>query len=292
MPISPAPMSLHAWRFPAKSSKYHRKEHDLLKIRFDLGLDSLLPLIDARKKLDLDEDMIQGLEYQNRSLRYRISALLGSDPDHAMGLPAPTLKAQLPSLPTNLPLDWLAQRPDVAALRSRVAAAAELSAAAKADFYPNLDLRLMLGLDTLTLSKLLQAGSLAASFGPALHLPIFDGQTLRAKLGMREADYAAAVAAYNSTILEAARQAADACALLVSLEHRSQSLRKALQETEQTRTLAKQRQQLGLAGPFDALHADSAVLVQSMQDIEIQAARLRAHVALYKALGGTAPTRI
>ena len=266
----------------------HRKEHDLLKSRFDLGLDSAQPLIDARQKLDLDDDRIRGLEYLARSLRYRLNALIGADPDHAAALPTPALGASLPALPDRLPLDWLARRPDVAALHSRVEAASDLSAAARADFYPNLDLRMMVGLETLDLGKLFQANSLSASIGPALHLPIFNGRTLRAKLGMREADYAAAVAAYNRTILDAARQAADAYALIASLEQRSQSQRRSLQETERTRALARQRLTLGLASPLDALEADSAVLGQRMNDIEIQAARLRARVALFKALGGDA----
>lgn len=266
----------------------HRKAHALVKARFDLGLDSAQPLIDARKELDLDEDRTRSLDYLARALRYRMSALVGSDPDHAASLPTPELGARLPALPARLPIDWLARRPDVAALRSQVEAASDRSAAAKADFYPNLDLRMMIGLETLDLSKLFQANSLSASIGPALHLPIFNRQTLSAKLGMREADYAASVAAYNRTILEAARQAADAYALITSLEHRSQAQQQALQETEQTRSLAEQRQQIGLASPLDALEANSAVLTQRMNEIEIQAARLRARVALFKALGGDA----
>lgn len=264
----------------------HRRERDLLKARFELGLDSALPLIDARKNLDLDADRIHGLTYLGRSLRYQMSALIGADPDHAAGLPTPDLNVTLAPLPTRLPLDWLARRPDVAALHSRVEAAADRSDAARADFYPNLDLRMMIGLETLDLGKLLQAGSMTASIGPALHLPIFNSRTLKAKLGMREADYAEAVAAYNGTILQAARQAADAYARIASLEQRSQAQRQALRETEQTRALASQRHRLGLASPLDAFEADAAVLDQRMNGIEIQTARLRARVALYKALGG------
>lgn len=266
----------------------HRKEHALLQARFDLGLDSVQPLIDARKKLDLDEDRVRGLEYLARSLRYRMSALIGSDPDHAAGLPTPALDARLPPLPASLPLDWLARRPDVAALRRQVEAASDRSAAARADFYPNLDLRMMVGLETLDLARLFQANSLSASIGPALHLPIFNQQTLSVKLGMREADYAASVAAYNQAILDAARQAADAYALIASLEHRSQAQQQALLETEKVRSLAEQRQQFGLASPLDTLEAESALLDQRMHDIEIRAARLRARVALFKALGSDA----
>ncbi|MGE5320929.1 MAG: efflux transporter outer membrane subunit [Hyphomicrobiaceae bacterium] len=269
----------------------HRKQHDLLEFRYDLGLDSAQPLIEARRKMDQDDDQIHGLGYLARALRYRMSALIGADPDHATGLPAPALPTRLPPLPTRLPLDWLARRPDVAALRSRVEASSDLSAAARADFYPNLDLRMMVGLETLDLAKLFQANSLSASIGPALHLPLFNGRTLSARLGMREADYAAAAAAYNRAILEAARQAADAYALIASLEQRSRAQRQALQETIRTRALAEQRQTLGLASPLDALEADSAVLGQRMNDTEIQSARLRARVALFKALGGNTTSK-
>ena len=161
-----------------------------------------------------------------------------------------------------------------------------MSAAAKADFYPNLDLRLMVGLETLDLGMLFHADSLSASVGPALHLPIFNGRTLRAKLGLREADYAAAVAAYNRTILEAARQAADAYALTTSLDQRNQAQRQALQESEQIHILAERRNNLGLDNPLQAIEANNAVLGQRMHEIEIQSARLRARVALFKALGG------
>jgi multidrug efflux system outer membrane protein len=147
------------------------------------------------------------------------------------------------------------------------------------------------GLETQDLAKLFQANSLSASIGPALHLPIFNGQTLRAKLAMREADYAETVAAYNHTILEAARQAADAYALIASLDRRSQAQRQALQETERTRALAVRRQKLGLTSPLDALEADGAMLDQRMNDIAIQAARLRARVALFNALGGNTTTK-
>lgn len=263
----------------------HRQERDLLQARYDLGLDAALPLIDARRRLDLDADRVQGLEYLVRAWRYRLSALIGSDPDHAGALQA-SLDATPPAPPAHLPLGWLAARPDVAALRSRVEAAADQSTAARAEFYPNLDLRLMIGLETLDLGKLLRAGSVSATVGPALHLPIFNTSTLRAKLGLREADYAEAVAAYNRAVQEAARQSADAYALVVSLDRRGAAQQRAMAEGERTRSLAEQRQGLGLAGPLDALEADSAVLDQRMADTEIQAARLRARVALLKAVGG------
>jgi NodT family efflux transporter outer membrane factor (OMF) lipoprotein len=264
----------------------HRRELDLLQQRYELGLDPAQPSMDARRKLDLDEGQVAQLEYLDRSWRYRLSALIGSDPDHAGALPAPSLDASLPALPESLPLGWLAQRPDVAALRARIEAASARSDATKAEFYPNLDLRMAIGLESLDLAKLLEAGSVMGSIGPALHLPLFNSQTLQARLGQREADYAAAVAAYNKAILDAARQSADAYALAASLERRNASQQAALKETEQIHTLAVRREKLGLTGPLDALETESTLIGQRMNNIETQAARLRARVALFRAIGG------
>ncbi len=264
----------------------HRSEYTLLKARFDLGLDAAPAHIDARRKLDLDDDQIRALEYLDRAGRYRLAALVGSDPDHAAALPTPSLDARLADLPATLPLDWLARRPDVATLRARSEAAADLSRAARADFYPNVDLRLMLGLETLDLGKLLQAGSVSASLGPAIHLPLFTSHTLGARLKQREADYAAAVAAYNRVVVDAAGEAADGYALLASLEQRAGALQHATANARATLVLAQKRDQLGLATPLDALEADAAVLERQLGESELRAARLRARVRLFQTLGG------
>ena len=264
----------------------HRCEAALAQTRFDLGLDAASPLIEARKKLDLDEDRIRALEYLDRAGRYRLAALAGDDPDHAAALVVPSLDGRLADLPDKLPLDWLARRPEVAALRARVAAGAARSQAARADFYPNIDLRLMLGLETLDLGKLLQAGSLSASLGPAIHLPLFNGSTLSAKLRLQEADYAAAVADYNRAVIDGAAEAASAYALLVSLEQRARAQEQAAREARRTFDLARRRQELGLAAALDGLEADAALLSLRLDQTANRAALLRARVRLFKALGG------
>lgn len=262
------------------------KELELYQHRYTLGLDSVHRSLDARRQLDLAEDRVNQLEYLDRSWRFRLSALIGTDPDHAGELPAPSLDARLPELPASLPLGWLAGRPDIASLRDRIAAASARSDAARAEFYPNLDLKLLVGFESLDLGKLLTSGSAMGTLGLALHLPLFNSGTLQARLGMREAEYAAAVAAYNRAILDAARQSVDAYALSASLEQRGRMQRSALSQTEQIHALAEKRQALGLTNPLDAIEAESTLLGQRMNDTEIQAARLRARVALFRATGG------
>ena len=266
----------------------HRKEYDLHQARFDLGLDARQSLLDARAKLDADDERIHGLEYQEHAARYRMGVAIGADPDQTAALPTPTLPSHVPPLPAQLPLDWIALRPDISALHKRIEAAADQVAAARADFYPNIDLRTMVGLETLRLDTLFHAGALSASIGPSVHLPIFNTRTLRAKLGMQEADYAATVTEYNHAVLEAARQVVDAYALVLSLNQRYQARQQTLQNAQQARDLAQQRQRLGLNGLIETLEKDDLVRDQQMQNIAMQADHLRARVALFAALGGDA----
>ena len=227
----------------------HRREYDFARSRYGLGLDGSRQVHDARQLLDLDDDRLRGLEYLDRANRYRLAALLGLDPDHASQLAEPTLADRVPMLPSSLPLDSLARRPDVRARRAGLESAEAESAASRAEFYPNIDLKATIGLESLDLATLLNSGSLAYAVGPALHLPLFNAHTLQAQLGMREADVSAAVGEYNHAILEAARQVADRYALNTSLDRREAAQRHALDEMTQTRDLADKRLALGLAPP-------------------------------------------
>ncbi len=264
----------------------HRQMLTLAEQRHRLGLEAAAPVVEARRRLSLDEERVKQYDYLAVSARYRLAALTGADPDHAADMKEPRLASHLPPLPERLSLDWLARRPDIASLGNRIEAASERSEAARAAFYPDIDLRLLAGFDTLDAGKLFDAGSVAGGLGAAVHLPLFNQRTLQAQLGLREAEYAAAVAAYNKAILEGARQAADAQSLNLNLEARASSQASANAEVQQLHKLAALRYRMGLSGPMETLNAESVELTQQMAETELQTSRLRARVALYRALGG------
>ena len=188
--------------------------------------------------------------------------------------------------PPHLGADLLGRRADVVAARWRVEAAAQGVAAARADFYPDINLNASIGLSALGLDRLLNLGSRQYSVGPALSLPLFDGGALRAQLQGRAAEADAAVAAYNAAVLDAAREVADAASALRSL---------ALQQAEQAHAqaaaadafvLAQQRYQAGLGNRLPVLQADALLLAQRAQTTDLQARQLDAQAMLALALGG------
>jgi outer membrane protein TolC len=157
---------------------------------------------------------------------------------------------------------------------------------AQTQFYPNLNLGAFVGLQALGLGRLLQAGSLEFGVAPALRLPLFDGGRLRQQLGVRQADLDAAIAQYNSSLLEAVREAGDALQSESSLLRQQQEQAATVQAAERILALARQRFAAGLGNRLAVLQAEAPVLEQHRKSIELRARQLDNRVVLIRALGG------
>ena len=170
---------------------------DLTRQRVAAGLDSDLDLKQAEGSMPAARQRIAQLDEEIALGRNLLAALAGQGPDRGLAITRPHLRAQPVALPTVLPADLLGRRPDVVAQRWRVESARRDIDAAKGQFYPNINLNALIGLQSIHLSKLLSAQSENPSFGPALRLPLFDGGRLRANLAAKDADYDLAVGQYN-----------------------------------------------------------------------------------------------
>ncbi|MEX8507227.1 MAG: efflux transporter outer membrane subunit [Leptothrix ochracea] len=276
--------------------------------------EQMLALVRQRLKAGLDTDVewrqTEGLIAQTRveiaqldesaqRSRHALAELCGLGPDRLASLRPrlSTLQAPpLPQGPAGLPADLLGRRADLVAQRWRVEAAGHEVEAARAQFYPNVNLMAFVGLSSLGLDHFVQAGSLTYGAGPALRLPIFDGGRLRANLSSRQAEVDAATEAYNATLLRALREVADELGSLQSLEQQSQAQIQATQAAEAAQSLAMQRYQAGLGSFITVLNVQTNVLNQRRALAEVKARQLSASVALSRALGGgyqlssTAPT--
>ena len=78
-------------------------------------------------------------------------------------------------VPASLPIEFLGRRPDILAARYTAEASSHQIDAAKAAYYPNVNLAAMIGKQALGLNILTETGSTLGSVGPAISLPIFDG---------------------------------------------------------------------------------------------------------------------
>jgi NodT family efflux transporter outer membrane factor (OMF) lipoprotein len=189
-------------------------------------------------------------------------------------------------LPTALPADLLARRPDILAAQLRVEAAAKDREAAHADFYPNINLTALAGFQAIGLSNLLTGNSFTYGAGPAIHLPIFDAGKIRAHYAGATAELDAAVADYNGTVLAAVRQTADAMTQVSSLASQRSDQQDALDSATRAFALAETRYKTGLSDQILMLNAESTLLTSREQMAALIANSTIQRVTLLLSVGG------
>ena len=258
----------------------------LVQDRVKAGLDTRLELHQSEGGLPEARQQIEALKEQMALTRNALGALVGA-PQAAQDIQVPPLAALRPtSLPTEIPANLLGQRADIAAARWRVEAAGKDVVNAKTQFYPNVNLVAFAGFSSIGLGRLLESGSQQWGVGPALRLPIFEGGRLRAQLRTRTSDLDAAVESYNASVLDAVRDVADQVASSQSISKQQAEQRQAQSAAEGAYAIAVQRYKAGLGNYLQVLTAESTVLAQRRQSVDLAARALDVQVGLARALGG------
>jgi NodT family efflux transporter outer membrane factor (OMF) lipoprotein len=258
----------------------------LIRQRVSSGLDTALEQRQGEGALPEARQQIEQLDEQISLVRHALAALTAQAPAALDGLTASLGKLQASALPATLPADLLGRRADIAAARWRVQAASSDVDSARAQFYPNVNLSAFVGLSSIGLDRLVKTSSEEYGAGPALHLPIFDSGRLRANLRGKTAELDAAVASYNGAVLDAVRDAADQIGSLRSIARQQAQQAQAQAAAEAAYTISTQRYQAGLGGYLMVLNAETSVLSQRRQAVDLLARALDIQIALTRALGG------
>ncbi|NML15559.1 efflux transporter outer membrane subunit [Azohydromonas caseinilytica] len=258
----------------------------LVRQRVQNGLDTTVELRQSEGGLPEARLQIEQLDEQIALARHQLAALTAQPPQALQSLDARLGELKPLALPGVLGADLLGRRADIAAARERVEAAVQDVKAARAQFYPDVNLTAFIGFNAIGLDRLIEAGSRQYGVGPAIRLPLFDAGRLRAQLHGRQAELDAAVLAYNNALLEAVREAADALATLQSLQAQRREQAAAQDSAEAAYRLAVQRYGAGLSSQLTVLSAEGPLLAQRRLAAELQARSLEAQVALLRALGG------
>ncbi len=271
---------------------------DLIKQRVGAGLDTVVEQKQGEGALPDTLAQIESLDEQIDLARHMLAALT-AQPMQATATLAPTLdQLHASPRPAVLGADLIARRPDVAAALARVQAAGAEVKAQKAQFYPDINFSAGFGLDSISLKHFLELPSKAWNFGPALHLPIFEGGQLRAQLKGRNADRDAAIQAYNQQVIDAVREASDASTSAASIDRQLTLQRQALAASTESYDFSQKRYGQGLGNALIVLNAETQMLTERRLEVDLRYRALDVQAQLMKALGGgwsaatatTAPT--
>ncbi|MDO9370078.1 MAG: efflux transporter outer membrane subunit [Sphingopyxis sp.] len=229
---------------------------------------------------------VVALEEAITATRNRLAALVGAGPDRGLSIGPPKMTRPPLGLPSGAGIDLIGRRPDIVAARLRSEAAAKRIDAARADFYPNISLSALVGLQSLGLSNLFSAGSEYGNGGAAISLPIFEGGRLQGRYRGSRADFDIAVATYDRTLIGALRDVADIAASRAATERQLVGRREALTAAADASKLAELRYRAGLSNQIVQLTAEDSLVALSRAVADLEARQLSLDIALIRALGG------
>ncbi|MGB3290324.1 MAG: efflux transporter outer membrane subunit [Burkholderiaceae bacterium] len=266
-----------------------KQQEDVLAItrqRVAAGLDTEVEVNQADSAVSAARVQLSQAATNAELLRNQIAALAGAGPQRGQQVQEATLSHDPVALPEQLPMELLGRRPDVVAAKLRVQASASEISAAKAEFFPNVNLSAFAGFMSLGLSNLRQSGSQTYGVGPAISLPIFHGGALSANLEGKRAGRDLAIAEYNQTLLTAVREVADATAAIRALQQQTADQAASLRAITSAYDIAVKRYKSGLGNFVQVLLAQNEVQKQSILNTDMLARAYKLDAQLATALGG------
>lgn len=260
---------------------------EITRKRIDAGLDTNVELREAESAVPQAELARLQAEAAREVAVHRLAALTGEGADayQRIGKPTLNLEAAL-SIPTELPADLLGRRPDVLAARARVEAATSERAAARASFYPNVNLSAFAGFQAIGLENLFKTNNRTYGIGPAISLPLFESHRLKSQFNAATAMQDDAVSSYNGVVLSAVQQVADQLSQVNYSAQQLQQARATLVAAEEAYRLAQKRYEAGLANYLSVLTTETQVLNARTTFVDILHQQALARVSLLLAVGG------
>jgi outer membrane protein, multidrug efflux system len=257
------------------------------QIRLDGGVSNRLEVDRIRANREVTAAKIPDVEKQIAIAEDALSVLLARPPGPIARPPLPIDVATPPAIPPGVPASLLERRPDVVQAEELLVAANADIGAAKALFFPAIDLTGFAGgLSGQVLSLLSSTSGGIWSVSPGVLQPVFNAGRLKNNLAAARASFDEALAQYQKAALNGYREVADALITITKLAEIRASQRTGVGQLQDAATLARDRYQSGLASYLDVLNADQQLYDQQLQLAQTLGSEFSARAELYRALGG------
>jgi multidrug efflux system outer membrane protein len=229
---------------------------------------------------------IPAIETQIAVVENALSLLLGRPPATVGRTLLSASEALPPPIPPGLPAQLLERRPDVVQAEQLLVAANADIGAAKALFYPTINLTGFFGGVSGDLSTFLGVEGAVWSAGVSLFQPLYNGGRLKSNLQVMEARFTAAIAEYQKAALNAYREVANSLITIQKLAEIRAQREVGVEALRDASELARTRYDSGLASYIEILTADQDFFQQQLLLAQTRGAELRARAELYRTLGG------
>ncbi|CNL11485.1 putative outer-membrane efflux lipoprotein [Yersinia aldovae] len=256
----------------------------LVRSRLGAGDASEIELLQAQQALLDRQNQYQNLQQQREAARNAMAVLFNRAPDYRQAeRNSLDLQQQVP-ISASLPLQVIAQRPDVQAAEWRLRAALAGSDMAKLNFYPTLSLGASLDAGSAIFSQWFSNPSRTLSVSSAL--PFLQWNTVQLTIEQSTLDVKLAAVDFRRKVYSALKDVDDAMTQRVSYQLQKENQWQNLQLSQRRLTLTSSQYQAGAVSFQTLLDAQDALLTSETSLLELQYNYLNATMKLWLALGG------
>jgi len=261
------------------------KSLNIIQHRFDKGIVAEIDLNQSQIQKEIAAVAIPVFERLSAQTENALRILLGKLPGEIeQGYP---LHDQLipPPIPTGLPSDLLARRPDIAEAEYLLMAQNANIGVAVAKMFPSISLTGLLGIASSDLSTLTDGGA-AWSISGGLLGPLFNFNKNTLRVEIEEARTEQALYKYENTILNAFREVEDALIEVETYKRQLAAKQRQFNAAKNAENLSQQRYDQGVTSYLEVLESQRSSFNAELELSEVKKDYLNAYVKLYKALGG------
>jgi len=218
--------------------------------------------------------------------RIALGILTGVPPERLAVAGGSLERLPLPLVAPGLPSELLARRPDVANAEAQLVAENANIRAARAAFFPSVQLTTSGGLTSAVLTGITGPGTLVAQLAGSLTQTIFDNGLRRGQLDQAKGRYDELLADYRRAVLQSFTDVEQSLTALRYTTEQEVLERRAIAVAQRSADIARAQLEAGTIDIITSLNTQVTLFNDLDLLTQIRLAQFQALVNLYKALGG------
>jgi outer membrane protein, multidrug efflux system len=259
---------------------------DLIRQQFGAGTVSQINVAQQQALVETQRAAIPPLEETRQQQLAALAVLIGRMPERFSARGGSMARITIPRVTPGLPSELLNQRPDLREAEALLASGNYSVQAARAAFFPTIQLTGAGGFASKALQGLFGPGAWFYTLAAGLTQPVFDGFLLEGQLELQLGLRQQYLEAYRKAVLSAFANVEQALVALEQTTLQERYQRSVVRASKLAFDLSEQQLRQGTANLVSLLQVEETLFQADDTLAQVQLSRLLAAVALFQALGG------
>jgi outer membrane protein, multidrug efflux system len=258
----------------------------LIKQQFAGGTASQLDVSQQEALVSTERAAIPPLEITLRQNIAALAVLVGRAPANFTVIGGTLTQIAVPRVTPGMPSELLNQRPDIRQAEAQLAASNFSVEAARAAFFPQIQLTAQTGVQSAALASLFGPGAWFYTLSAGLTQPIFDGFLLESQLKQAKGVQLQDLQAYRKAVLSAFADVEKALVALAQSTRQERLQAEAVANSRKAFEVSETQLRAGTVNLITVLQTQQTLLTAENTLAQVRLTKLLAASSLFQALGG------